>query len=186
MAFTPETDQRLSDWMMAAQSGDRGSYDALLREIAALLRSYFASRAECNEAADDLVQETLVSIHRARHTYMAGRPFAPWMYAIARCRLADHYRRNSRRVPQVPFEVGIDGTEKEPVESVMGDRVRESLAGLPEAQRRVVQMLKLDGLSIKEAARRLEMTEAAVKVAAHRAYERLRRQFGQQEENGNG
>lgn len=175
MAFTPEQDQRLSDWMKRAQAGDRGSYDALLREIAPLLRGFFAARAGSNEAAEDLVQETLVSVHRARHTYMDGRPFAPWMYAIARCRLADHFRRDARRVVQVP----IDEAENERMGSgdALADRVRDTVASLPERQRRIVELLKRDGFSIREAARRLRMTESAVKVAAHRAYAKLRGQF---------
>lgn len=190
MALTAEQDRRLADWMIKAQEGDRSAYDTLLREISQMLRGFFGSRAECNEAADDLVQETLVSIHRARHTYMSDRPFAPWMYAIARCRLADHWRKGSRRVQQISMDGGLDSTfdQAEPVltESPLLDQVRASLAELPERQRTIVQLLKLDGLSIKEAARRLNMTEAALKVAAHRAYERLRLRFkGATNENGN-
>src|SRR4051812_23087834 len=97
--------------MTRAQQGERIAYDALLREIARLLQGYFVARTGCNESASDLVQETLVSVHRARHTYRADRPFAPWLYAIARCRLADHWRKASRRVPQVPIDVGADGAE---------------------------------------------------------------------------
>jgi len=165
--------------MTLAQGGDRSAYDALLREIASLLRGFFGSRADCNEAAEDLVQETLVSIHRARHTYMPDRPFAPWMYAIARCRLADHWRKRARRVPQVALDemTSAEGAVEEPADNVLNDRIRETLDGLPVGQRKVLQLLKLDGLSIKETARKLQMTEAAVKVAAHRAYERLRKKF---------
>lgn len=186
--MTPNQDKRLADWMTRAQGGDKASYDALLREIAQMLRGFFASRSDCNEAADDLVQETLVSIHRARHTYMTDRPFAPWMFAIARCRLADHWRKHSRRVAQVPLDATLETThdqaETVPDEHPLAEQVKKSLEQLPPNQRRIVQLLKLDGLSIKEAARLMEMSEAAVKVAAHRAYERLRSQFGSKE-NGN-
>jgi RNA polymerase sigma-70 factor, ECF subfamily len=176
LALTPEQDERLADWMRRTQDGDREAYDWLLKEIAALLRRYFGIRAENDEAADDLVQETLISIHRARHTFLVGRPFAPWMYAIARRRLADHWRSRARTVPVEALDETMDWVDKrEAVVDGDGGRVRESLAALPENQRRVVELLKITGLSIREAAKQLDMSEAAVKVTAHRAYLRLRK-----------
>lgn len=186
MALTQEQDKRLADWMQLAQSGDKAAYDALLKETSQLLRRYFGARAESNEAAEDLVQETLVSVHRARHTYMSGRPFAPWMYSIARRRLADHWRSRSRTLVCDVLNESLEWMDPRAAVPGEGDggRVRESLAILPENQRRIVEYLKLDGLSIKETARKLEISEAAVKVTAHRAYEKLRKAFSNQK-NGN-
>lgn len=184
MALTLEQDTRLADWMRLAQSGDKSAYDHLLRETSVLLRRYFGSRADSNEAAEDLVQETLVSVHRARHTYMPGRPFAPWMYAIARRRLADHWRERSRTVPVEALDESLDWVDRR--QSATGDngaQVTETLATLPENQRVVVELLKVNGLSIKETARRLEISEAAVKVTAHRAYERLRKTLAKHDGN---
>ena len=180
MALTPEQDTRLADWMRLAQSGDKSAYDHLLREASVLLRRYFSSRADSNEAAEDLVQETLVSVHRARHTYIPGRPFAPWMYAIARRRLADHWRERSRTVPVEALDDSLDWVDHRQSAPADGAQVTETLAALPENQRVVVELLKVNGLSIKEAARRLEISEAAVKVTAHRAYERLRKTLAKQ------
>jgi len=176
LALTEEQDKRLAEWMKKAQGGDKAAYDCLLREAAQLLKRYFVSRAESNEAADDLMQETLVSVHRARHTYMSGRPFAPWMYAIARRRLVDHWRSRSRTVPCDVLDETLDWMDKrESPAGEAGESIRETLSFLPENQRRVVELLKVDGLSIKETARELDLSIAAVKVTAHRAYERLRK-----------
>ena len=109
MPLTADQDKRLAEWMTKAQDGDRASYDSLLREISQLLRGFFGSRSDCNEVADDLVQETLVSIHRARHTYMTDRPFAPWMFAHRRVAGSrNHWRKNSRRVQQVSMDGGLE------------------------------------------------------------------------------
>jgi RNA polymerase sigma-70 factor, ECF subfamily len=175
LALTQEQDQRFADGMRRAQGGDRAAYDALLKEIAVLLRRYFGARAENDEAAEDLVQETLISIHRARHTYMAGRPFAPWMYAIARRRLADHWRSRSRNVVCEQLDETMDWVDRRDLDVRDTDgAVHETLSILPESQRRVVVLLKVDGLSIRETARKLDISEAAVKVTAHRAYVKLR------------
>lgn len=185
MALTEEQDKRLAEWMQNAQTGDKTAYDSLLKESAVLLKRYFVSRAESNEAADDLVQETLVSIHRARHTYMVGRPFAPWMYAIARRRLADHWRARSRTVPCDVLDESLDWMDsRETSGDTGGEEIKETLSFLPENQRRVVELLKVDGLSIKETARELDLSIAAVKVTAHRAYEKLRKTLTKNK-NGN-
>ncbi len=175
MALTEDQDKRLADLMRQAQTGEKSAYNELLREISQLLKRYFDSRADSNEAADDLMQETLVSVHRARHTYQPGRPFAPWMYAIARRRLADYWRTRARRVVVETLDETMDwiAPAAEPIAD--DGRVKETLALLPENQRRVVELLKVDGLSIKETARQLDISEAAVKVTAHRAYEKLRK-----------
>jgi RNA polymerase sigma-70 factor (ECF subfamily) len=181
LALTQEQDHRLADGMRRAQEGDKAAYDGLLREVAALLRGYFGSRAESNESAEDLVQETLISIHRARHTYLTGRPFAPWMYAIARRRLADHWRTRSRVIPTDALDETLDWVDKpDRAEPEAADRMRETLSLLPENQRRVVELLKVSGLSIKETAKQLDISEAAVKVTAHRAYVKLRKNFENQ------
>lgn len=185
MALTEDQDKRFAEWMQKAQEGDRAAYDLLLKETASLLKRYFVTRAESNEAADDLVQETLVSVHRARHTYLTGRPFAPWMYAIARRRLADHWRSRSRTVPCDVLDESLDWIDQRQNNGADdGSRIKETLAFLPENQRRVVELLKVDGLSIKETARELDLSIAAVKVTAHRAYERLRKALTKSK-NGN-
>lgn len=176
MALSFEQDQRMTDLMAKAQAGDKAAYAQLLQEITGLLRGFIAARTESTEAAEDVVQETLLSIHCSRHTFRQGRPFAPWMYAIARFRLADHWRKQARRVVCDPLEDNINAPE---ISSSLGSHVQDALNDLPEKQRRVVELLKMQGLSLKEAAEKLRMTESALKVTAHRAYKRLRRQFAE-------
>ncbi len=83
--------------MVAAQQGDSQAYERLLRDILPALRGYAKRRLRDDASVEDVTQEVLLSLHRARHTYRAERPFEPWMWAIARNAVTDVHRTRSRR-----------------------------------------------------------------------------------------
>jgi RNA polymerase sigma-70 factor (ECF subfamily) len=133
--------------------------------------------------ADDVVQETLISVHAARHTYDPRRPFVPWFYAIARNRLIDVWRREgrmSRRELGVEIlpDVACAGADDDARAGVDMEAVRSALASLPPRQREIVTALKLHEESVRDIAGRLNMSPSAVKVTAHRGYRALRRLLG--------
>ncbi len=177
--LTPDQDARLADLMRRAQEGSAGEYEALLKEAAALLRGFFGARLSPADA-EDAVQETLLSLHSARATWDPARPFAPWLYAIARYRLADALRRRARRaLREEPGELDASAAPA-PDESSRAETravLSGALARLPERQREIIELLKLQGLSVGEVAERFGMSESAVKVAAHRGYKAVRRQL---------
>jgi RNA polymerase sigma-70 factor (ECF subfamily) len=130
--------------------------------------------------AEDLVQELLLSIHSSRHTFDCNRPFAPWLFAIARKRIADYWRSEWQRINREVSE--YDGVNEIPKSSAassngMTDYVSIAMEELPERQKNVITLLKVNGYSLKEAADKLKMTEGAVKVTAHRAYNALRKKL---------
>ena len=117
-------------------------------------------------------------IHQARHTYRAGHPVQPWLFAIARHVRIDHYRRSqSYGVREESLEGKEIGTGAEPRASAPPD-LETLLAPLPESQREVIVMLKVAGMSIEEVARATASSVGSVKQKAHRAYERLRNSLG--------
>jgi RNA polymerase sigma-70 factor (ECF subfamily) len=128
------------------------------------------------EMAEDVLQDTLLSIHKARHTYLPGRPVGPWLYAICGHRMTDFYRWH-RRVESVEILLSDGAAEPSSEENKRGSSVREALAGLPEKQRHVIELLKVQGLSVKEVAVTTGMSESSVKVTAFRGYEAIRRIF---------
>ena len=171
--------------MGAAQGGDRDSYALLLREIIPVL--YRVTRNRCPMARpdqlEDVVQETLQSLHAARHTYDPSRPFLPWVLAIARFRLADEQRKWVRSA-QRETEFG-DGDEtfyriapNSEYAGVDGDRLRKAVARLSPSQRTAVELIKLREMSLKQAAAASGMSIAALKVAVHRAMKALRTIMG--------
>lgn len=164
--------------MAAAQDGDAGAYDGLLRELLPEIRSLVRRRLPDEAAVEDVVQNTLLAIHRSRHTYRPERPFGPWMRAVVRNAFLDHVRARGRRSER---EVSLDAVPEpagEPTPSLeearLSPELERALAMLPPAQREAVELIQLRGLSVAEAAVKAGVSVSAVKVRAHRGYRALR------------
>ncbi len=169
------------DWMLAALAGDGAAYRMLLQGLTRHLRSYYARRLD-SAAAEDAVQETLIAIHTKRATYDPAQPFTAWVYGIARYKLIDEYRRHKRRAT-VPLDEAADlFGHDEAAEAVARRDVNKLLEKLPPAKRRLVKDIKLDGVSVAEAAKRTGLSESAVKVTVHRAIKSLAEGLGKGQE----
>ncbi len=184
---TPPRDDDSLDWsilMAHAQRGDRAAYRRLLAEIAPYVRS-LAMRCQRNACdVEDCVQDVLLTVHAVRHTYDPMRPFAPWLVAIAHRRIADRLRRQHRStLREVPFtdehESQLQDAASGADEAASDARaVREAIGRLPVAQREAMRLLKLQELSLREAASMSGMSIGALKIATHRAMKSLRRMLG--------
>ncbi len=168
--------------MLRAQRGEEDAYAELLVLLTAVTRSYVRSRVgSLAPWIDDAVQETLVAVHHARHTFDGRRPFAPWFYAIARNRFVDVLRREQRvrqrEISRIAWPEAASATGDEDHRIDM-DAVRQALASLPPRQREVVEAIKLRDESVRDIAARLNMTMTSVKVTAHRGYRTLKRLLG--------
>jgi RNA polymerase sigma factor (sigma-70 family) len=171
--------------MARAQEGDREAYRRLLEEITPYLRSLAARLIQNRGDIEDAVQDALLSVHAVRHTYDPMRPFGPWLVAIARRRFVDGLRRRGRAASrETPLEAEHEtfaAPETNFQEAASDGRaVREALEGLPRGQREAIRMLKLEEMSLKEAAAASGMSVAALKVATHRGLKSLRKVFGMQ------
>jgi RNA polymerase sigma-70 factor (ECF subfamily) len=169
--------------MMAGLDGDVAAYRVLLERLSAHLRSYYRGRlARAGRGvfeAEDLLQEVLLAIHTRRHTYDRAELFTPWMHAIARYKLIDFLRRTNSFHSDVPIEDAGELTshaDHDGVESSID--LRRLMARLPAKMQRAIQYVKLDGLSVAEAAQRSGMTESAVKVSIHRGLKALSAAIG--------
>jgi RNA polymerase sigma-70 factor (ECF subfamily) len=175
------------DWsalMARAQDGDRTAYRTLLEDIAPYLRSLAARCFKDAGEIEDAVQDVLLTVHAVRHAYDPGRPFGPWLVAIANRRYIDRLRHQTRAklrdmalaAQALTFagdaaNFAPDGSESLPEESVL----REAIENLPPDQRQAIKLLKLEELSLKEASVRTGRSVAALKVATHRAIANLRK-----------
>ena len=179
MAVVVSTDSSdLRDLMVLSLAGDAAAHNRLLTEIAPKLRRFFGGQLR-NDSADveDLVQDTLIVVHTRRASYDPARPFAPWLYAIARYKLVDRYRRLRATVPI--DDVAAFLSEGSP-ENAIGARldVATLLEALPPKQRAAIHATKIDGLSVAEAADRAGISEADVKVSVHRGLKALMQKLG--------
>ena len=128
------------------------------------------------------MQEVLLTVHAVRHTYDPTRPFGPWLVAIANRRITDRLRRqgrtSARETPMTDEHETFAAPEANYDERASDDRVlREAIDRLPQGQRDAIRLLKLQEMSLKEAATVTGMSVAALKVATHRAMKSLRRMF---------
>jgi len=165
--------------MARYQQADPAAPAALIKLLSPQLYRFFAGPMGSQTDAEDMLQDVWLRIHRVRHTYRQGEPVLPWVYAIARCVRVDDYRKRHRIASR---ETCVDVLPEPSVskdERACLPRFEELVAALPESQREVVTMLKVDGLSIEEVARATSSTVGAVKQKAHRAYERLRKLLDQ-------
>jgi RNA polymerase sigma factor (sigma-70 family) len=178
-----ERDLAWSRLMRAAQSGERAPYERLLREVTPLIRSIV--RRHCNNSADieEMVQDTLLTVHRVRQTYDPDRPFGPWLAAIASRRSIDALRRRVRlskfEAPEEgAYETFADATANTEMDAVRSsEEVVELLRRLPARQREALEALKLKQMSLAEASVSSGQSVAALKVNAHRALKALRALF---------
>lgn len=184
-AATPPSGGTDLDWsplMARAQRGDREAYRRLLDEIIPYLRSLAARHHRDPQDIEDILQDMLLTLHAIRHTYDPARPFGPWLVAIAHRRSVDHLRRQrrlrSREAPLTPERETFPPAQTN-IDTELLDRraLHEAIEDLPTGQRRAIRLLKLEEMSLNEAAASSGMSVAALKLATHRAIKNLRKKL---------
>jgi RNA polymerase sigma-70 factor (ECF subfamily) len=161
------------DWgrlMEAAQNGHGGAYRRLLAEVSVWLTRYFQRRLPPGEV-DDAVQETLLALHRRRHTYDVQYPFGPWLAAIAKNKWVDQLRSLGRRpTDELPEDLSVDDHEASVISaSVLASLLEE----LRPAQAQAILLVKVQGYSIEEASGETGLSPSAIKMNIHRGLARL-------------
>jgi RNA polymerase sigma-70 factor (ECF subfamily) len=177
-----ETEERLRPLMMRSLDGDSGAHRQLLDLLGRYLRGYFTRRIGAAAEVEDLVQETLLAVHLKRDSYDRSLPFTPWAYALARYKLIDHLRRRSRSI-QVPLEdAGALFAAEDAEEGALRTDLDRLLQRLPDRQRTLIEDVKLQGLSIEEAAQKRGVTAVSARVMLHRSLKWLNQVL--RDENG--
>jgi RNA polymerase sigma-70 factor (ECF subfamily) len=179
------------DLMQRYQDGDASAFRELYALVAPRLLGYLMKMARSRAVADDLLQQTMLKVHRARAAYVRGADPIPWIYSIAHRTFIDETRRTKRAIvnvgssddPLPEISAGLDGEavdrKDEPrADPELAKAALDALAKLPEAQREAVVLTKLDGKSVAEAAQIAGTSVGAMKVRAHRGYEALRKLLG--------
>jgi RNA polymerase sigma factor (sigma-70 family) len=171
-----ETENRLRALLMAGLDGDQDAYRAFLQALARHVRGFLRKRLpRQHDDVEDLVQEILLAVHNARHTYRADEPLTAWLHAIARYKLMDFFRSRARRESlHDPLDDHADllaHADDEPAQA--RHDIGKLLEHLPDKQRLPIVHMKLEGLSVTETARLTGLSESAVKVGVHRGLKAL-------------
>jgi RNA polymerase sigma factor (sigma-70 family) len=177
-----ESDARRSALMAAAQSGDRVAYETLLRDCVSFIVGLARRQGVPADRVDDVVQEVLLTVHRARATYDPRRSFEAWLHTIVERRAIDvlrQMRRHGQREVHAPL--AVEGYADETVDLSAAVEHKEAsrlvaaaLAELPGRQREAVHYLMLGERSLDETAALTGRSKGSLKVNLHRALKALR------------
>ncbi|WP_186022265.1 sigma-70 family RNA polymerase sigma factor [Burkholderia gladioli] len=170
-------EDRLKALFVSGLDGNANAYHGFLQELTRHLRGYLRKRIpQLHDDVEDLVQEILLAVHHARHTYRSDEPLTAWVHAIARYKLMDFFRSQFRREAlNVPFEDDHEAmfavADDEPAQA--RHDIGKLLEHLPDKQRLPILHVKLQGLSVTETAALTGLSESAVKVGVHRGLKAL-------------
>ena len=184
-----DADRRLGEWMAAAQAGDGAAYQALLRDCVPVIKSIVRRRGVADDRVDDVVQDVLLTVHRARQTYDPSRSFTAWMSVIAERRAIDLLRRVYRQqAREVHAPLALESHADETADPARGvahaqasGTVARALDALPARQREAVQHLVVEERSLDAAAALTQRSKGSLKVNLHRALKALRGSMGAKE-----
>jgi len=178
-----DTEARLQPLMIRSLEGNADAHRQLLSALGGYLRSYFARRIGTGASeVEDLVQETLLAVHLKRESYDRALPFTPWAYSIARYKLIDHLRRRKRQIHLPLEDAGVLFAADDSSERAVHTDLNRLLERLPDRQRTLLEDVKLQGLSIEEAAEKRGVTAVSARVMLHRTLKWLNRAW--HDENG--
>lgn len=171
-------------WMAAAQGGDKHAYERVLAGSIPLIRAAARRQGVAVDHLDDVVQETLLTVHRVRHTYDPSRSYDAWLSAIASRRAIDALRSRGRRGRHelhderaVEVRADVDDATAATEREQEARRLREAIATLPPGQREAIEELGLKEHTLAEAALKTGRQTGALKVNLHRAMKALRSRF---------
>lgn len=165
-----ETPDQLDALLACARAGDEAAYRRFLAEAAVRLRGFAERRIGREAEVEDIVQQCLIALHDKCGTLDPGRPVGPWMYAIARYKLADWLRQRGRRAASARLEELAVAPESHAARDVGA-----LLGHLPDAQAEAIRLTRIEGLTMDEASARTGAGVSALKLRVHRGMARLRR-----------
>lgn len=178
----------LSALAARAQDGDSGAYEQLLRRLYPFVGAVVRARLGGVVAVDDVVQECLLAVHKSLATYQPSRSIRPWIMAIIRYKLADHFRELARRKEEQLLENRHPVTDEGSSANLQDERaphgavdIGQLVGDLPAPLRRAIVLTKLDGLTSAEAALKEGITAEALRKRVSRAYKALAAAYAKME-----
>jgi RNA polymerase sigma-70 factor, ECF subfamily len=174
-----EIKAELTRKLLAGLAGDGAAYAGFLSQLSPILRRVIGRKIPMSDV-EDVLQEVLISIHKARHTYDGQRPLMPWVMAITSFRVTDFLRKTysemrHQRVDIADYENVLEAVTETPGEN---ESINEMLDGVGQRERKILSLMHVEGYTAKQVGSELGMKESAVKVAAHRAIKKIRERLG--------
>mgnify|MGYP001303015989 CR=1 FL=1 len=170
------------EWATKAQKGDKEAYNLLLVDILPFIRGRLAGSLANEDWVEDVAQEILMSVHKSLHTYAPDRPFRPWLMSIISFRKTDflrkYYKNKKVRESVGGHDKTFDKYVTDPQYSGELKDIEAALNDLPEKQKKIFTLMKIEGYSAQEVSDKMGMSVSAVKVSAHRTANKLKEKLG--------
>ncbi|WP_329091295.1 MULTISPECIES: RNA polymerase sigma factor [unclassified Streptosporangium] len=174
---------RLKQTGLAEISTDPEAFEAFYRRHVEAVTRFLARRVDDPHTVADLVAEVFVAVLDSAHTYRSGLGSEiGWLYGVARNTLSAERRRAAREM-HLASRIGgrrlLDADDLTRMEERLdaestARRAFEAMAGLPESERAVLELVVVDQLSVAEAATALGIRQGTARVRLHRARQSLR------------
>lgn len=174
-----EVTAELSHKLLAGLAGDSVAYTDFLSQLSPILRRVIGRKIPMNDI-EDVLQEVLISIHKARHTYDGERPLMPWVMAITRFRMTDCLRKTYSEMRHQRVDIADYENVLEAVTETVNENesIHGMLDGVGQRERKILSLMHMEGYTAREVGSQLGMKESAVKVTAHRAIKKIRKRLG--------
>ena len=168
----------LEELAAKSQLGDQKAYRIFLEKLAPYIKAALRKKLGTIVDQEDLAQECLMGVHKNLASYQTSQPIKPWVSAIIRYKLADHFRKLSKRKEQ-PLEnehLNVTNEAEEANKSVEArqQEAAEVLGKLPDKLRRAIELTHINGLSYSEAADKEGVTEVALRKRISRGFSQIR------------
>lgn len=169
-SMTTYNSNRWDEWMLASLKGEQNAYRMLLTDLRLWLTAYFSKRVHHN-MVDDLVQDTLMTLHSKRQTFDPRYPFGPWISALARHRCID-YLRASLKYVETQLEDNFPSPEIDRDQYAKHD-VKTLLKLIPLAQAQIIEMVKLQEMTVEEVSKQTGHSRSLIKIMVHRGLKKM-------------
>lgn len=156
----------------------QGDFHHLYQEMAPWIYTYLLRQCQDKELAEELCQETFLSVYRALDSFEGRSSLKTWVYAIATNKLRDHFRTSKGRVEQGSedidlFESSSPNPENLTISGLDLQRVRQAVLELPPKLRTVLLLTRFEGLKYREAAEVLGVPISTVRMRLYNSIQKL-------------
>lgn len=164
--------------VLSAQMGNRDAYSGLLLELRSFLKNYLRKRIFDQAEVDEVIQEILLATHKSLHTYDPDKSFMGWFLAITEYKVIDYIRGYKKRMTTIDFDSISNLVEMSNSNSDLKIDIERAINSLSSREKEILTLIKFEGQSVSDIAKRLNLTEANVKVIVHRAYINIKSYLG--------
>ena len=171
----------LAGYLIKAQQGDQQALQKFLEMLLPILQKWVTRRLGGEDSArDDIVQEVMIAVHQKHHTWRQELPITPWLAAITRYKIVDHFRKQGRHRLFVPEELAAAVGVEDPDPTVRRD-ARTMINRLDGRSKEALSAVVLGHLDHDQAAEQMGISQGNLRVSLHRGIQKLTRMVAQEE-----